>query len=127
MLPRAHAALEVDGWNPSVAEGVRLLGEVAMDELALSGMTLTAPPPRLERTAESWRLPRELSTLGVAGAHGEARTLRVNAIRGNDSVGRLVYERLTFEQIRVAAAVAGAARGSRGPGHRCGPPVPIRR
>lgn len=97
VLPRAHAALRSDGWNPWSPKGVRLLSEVAMDELALSGMTLTAPPPKLERTAESCAAAAsELSTLGIAGAHGEPEPLRVKAIR-RQRLGRLVYERLTFE------------------------------
>ena len=53
VLPRAHAALRSDGWNPRTPSGIRRLGEVVMDEVALSGMTLTAPPPTLERSAES--------------------------------------------------------------------------
>ena len=40
-----------------------------MDEAALTGMTLTAPPPKLERTEEACAAAaEELSTLG-AGAH----------------------------------------------------------
>jgi pimeloyl-ACP methyl ester carboxylesterase len=97
VLPRAHAALSSDGWNPWSPKGVRLLGEVAMDELALSGMTLMAPPPKLERTAASCAAAaEELSTLGVAGSHVAPEPLRVRAIR-RQRLGRLVYERLTFE------------------------------
>ena len=48
-----------------------------MDELALSGMTLTAPPPKLERSAGSCAAAaEELSTLGVAGAHAEPEPLQ---------------------------------------------------
>ena len=54
VLPRAHAALSNSGdWKPLSPNGVRQLGEVMLDELALSGMTLTAPPPKLERTMAS--------------------------------------------------------------------------
>jgi hypothetical protein len=97
VLPRAHAALRSDGWNPLSPNGIRLLGEVMMDEVALSGMTLTAPPPRLERSVQSCAAAaEELSTLGVAAAHAEPEPLQVRAIR-RQRFGRLVYERLTFE------------------------------
>jgi hypothetical protein len=97
VLPRAHTALSSDGWNPLSSSGIRLLGEVVMDELALSGMTLTAPPPKLERSVESCAdAAEELSTLGVAGAHAEPEPLQVKAIRRR-RFGRQLYERLTFE------------------------------
>jgi hypothetical protein len=68
-----------------------------MDEVALSGMTLTAPPPRLERSAESCAAAaEELSTLGVPQTHAEPEPLQVRTIR-RQRFGRLVYERLTFE------------------------------
>ncbi len=68
-----------------------------MDEVALSGMTLTAPPPRLERSAESCvAAAEELSTLGVAQAHADPEPLRVKAIR-RQRIGRLAYEQMTFE------------------------------
>lgn len=97
VLPRARAALRSDGWNPLSTSGIRLFGEVVMDEVALSGMTLTAPPPRLERSAESCAAAaEELSTLAVAAANAEPQPLQVRAIR-RQRFGRLVYERLTFE------------------------------
>src|SRR6185436_18915645 len=36
VLPRAHAALRSEGWNPLSPRGLRLLGEVVMDEAALT-------------------------------------------------------------------------------------------
>jgi len=75
---------------------MRLLGEVVMDEAALTGTTLTAPPPKLERTEQACTAAaEELSTLGV-GAHAEPEPLRVRAIR-RQRFGPLLYERLTFE------------------------------
>lgn len=97
VLPRAHAALRSEGWNPLSPGGIRLLGEVVMDEAALTGMMLPAPPPTLERSVESCTVAaEELSALGVAGAHTEPEPLRVKAIR-RQRFGHLVYERLTFE------------------------------
>jgi pimeloyl-ACP methyl ester carboxylesterase len=97
VLPRAHSGLRSDGWNPLSPHSIRLFGEVVMDEVALSGMTLAAPPPKLERSPESCTAAaEELSTLGVARAHAEPEPLRVTAIRRH-RFGRLVYERLTFE------------------------------
>ena len=41
VLPRAHTALRSSGdWKPLSPIGARQLGEVVLDELALSGMTL---------------------------------------------------------------------------------------
>jgi pimeloyl-ACP methyl ester carboxylesterase len=97
VLPRSQATLRSDGWNPLSPSGIRLLGEVVMDEVALSGMTLTAPPPRLERSVESCAVAaEELSTLGVAQANAEQEPLRVKAIRRR-RIGRLAYEKMTFE------------------------------
>ena len=83
VLPRAHAALKSSGdWKPLSPIGARQLGEVLLDELALSGMTLTAPPPRLERTLDSCAAAaEELSALGVERAHTDPEPLRVKSIR----------------------------------------------
>lgn len=98
VLPRAQAALRRSGdWNPASPRGIRLLGEVLFDELALTGMTLTAPPPTLERPLASCAAAAEdLSVLGVAQAHAAPEPLRIKAIRRH-RLGRLVYERLTFD------------------------------
>lgn len=97
VLPRAYAALRSDGWKPLSPSGIRCLGEVVMDEVALSGMTLTAPPPRLERSVESCEAAaEELSGLGVARAHAEPEPLQVRTIR-RQRLGRLAYDRLTFK------------------------------
>jgi pimeloyl-ACP methyl ester carboxylesterase len=68
-----------------------------LDELALSGMTLTAPPPRLERTLASCQAAAdELSALGVERAHTSPEPLTVKSIRRR-RLGRLTYEKLTFD------------------------------
>jgi pimeloyl-ACP methyl ester carboxylesterase len=98
VLPRAHAAVSAsDDWSPLSRKGSRLLGEVVLDELALSGMTLAAPPPRLERSVESCAdAGAELAALGVAGANADPHPLQIGSIRGQ-RFGRQIYERLTFE------------------------------
>ena len=98
VLPRAHAAVtKSEDWNPLSAAGARQFGEVVADELALTGFTLTAPPPRLERSAASCAdAADELSTLGVAGAHREPDRLQVRRVRRR-RFGRQRYEQLTFE------------------------------
>jgi len=98
VLPRAHAALRSSGdWKPLSPAGARQLGEVMLDELALSGMTLTAPPPRLERTLASCQAAAdELSALGVQRAHTNPEPLAVKSIRRR-RLGRLTYEKLTFD------------------------------
>src|SRR6187200_2794620 len=91
VLPRAHAALRSEGWNPRSPSGVRLLAEVLLDEA-----TLTAPPPKLERHEEACAAAAaELSELGV-GAHADPEPLYPRAIR-RQRFERLVYERLTFD------------------------------
>jgi pimeloyl-ACP methyl ester carboxylesterase len=86
-----------DDWNPLSPSGARQLGEVVLDEVALTGMTLTAPPPRLERSLESCKAAAEaLSALSVAQTHAEPDSLRVTGIRRH-RIGRLAYEQMTFE------------------------------
>ena len=97
VLPRAHAAVAGSGdWNPLSMSGARQLGEVVLDELALSGMTLTAPPPKLERSVDSCRAAAdELSGVGLVGAHSEPMPLQVESVRRR-RWGRQTYEQLTF-------------------------------
>ena len=79
---------ESGDWNPLSPARDRQLGEVVLDELAVSGMTLTAPPPRLERSVEYCAAAAaELAALGVAGAHTDPEPLQVKAIRRRRSVG----------------------------------------
>lgn len=111
VLPRAHAAVrEPGGWNPVSWKGIRQLGEVALDELALTGMTLTAPPPKLERSVDSCAAAAEkLSLLGAAGVHVEPDPLQPNSIRRR-RFGRNRYERVVFEhdpQLPVPLAAEG--------------------
>jgi pimeloyl-ACP methyl ester carboxylesterase len=98
VVPRTHAALRRSGdWNPVSSRGARQFGEVMLDELALSGMTLTAPPPRLERTLDSCAAAaEELSELGVDRAHTAPEPLRERSIRRR-RLGGLSYEKLTFD------------------------------
>ncbi|MCT7659105.1 alpha/beta hydrolase [Mycobacterium deserti] len=97
VVPRAHAAVsESDDWSLSL-RGARQLGEVVLDELALTGFTLTSAPPKLERSAASCAAAaEELSRLGVAGANLEPDPLRVKSVR-HRRFQRLRYEQLTFE------------------------------
>ncbi|KUI09665.1 esterase [Mycolicibacterium acapulense] len=98
VVPRAHAAVAGPGdWKPLSRSGARQLGEVVLDELALTGMTLTAPPPRLERTVESCAAAsEELEGLGMGGVHVEPDALRPRMIR-HRRFGRSRYEQLSFE------------------------------
>lgn len=98
LLPRVYAAVAADGdWNPLSPSGIRRFGEVALDELALTGMTLTAAPPKLERSVDSCAdAEAELSSRGVAGAHADPEPLRVRSCRQR-RYGRQAYERLSFD------------------------------
>jgi hypothetical protein len=117
-LPRARAALRSSGdWEPLSSIGARQLGEVMLDELALSGMTLTAPPPKLARTLESCEAAaEELSALGVERAHTTPEPLKVKSIRRN-RLGRLTYEKLKFDH-EPALPHSLAAAGLGGPAPR---------
>jgi len=123
VLPRAHAALSSSGdWKPLSPNGIRQLGEVMLDELALSGMTLTAPPPKLERTVASCEAAAdELSALGVERAHAAPEPLKVRSIRRR-RLGRLTYERLKFEHepaLPDSLARAGLAGPATAIAHLC--------
>ncbi|MCV7300593.1 alpha/beta hydrolase [Mycobacterium barrassiae] len=98
VLPRAHAAAAgSDDWKPVSRRGARQLGEVVLDELALSGMTLTAPPPKLERTVDACTAAAdELSGLTVVEANAEPEPLRVKSVRRR-RIGRLAYEQVRFD------------------------------
>jgi pimeloyl-ACP methyl ester carboxylesterase len=98
VIPRAHSAVSASGdWNLLSRAGARQFGEVMLDELALTGFTLTAPPPQVERSAESCvEAADELSALGGAGVHREPDPLQVRSIRRR-RFGRQRYEQLTFE------------------------------
>lgn len=123
VLPRARAALRSSGdWNPLSPIGVRQFGEVMLDELALSGMTLTAPPPKLERTLSSCSAAaEELSALGVKGAHTAPEPLQVKSVR-HRRLGRVTYEKLSFEHQPVlpnSLAVAGLGGPATAVAHLC--------
>jgi pimeloyl-ACP methyl ester carboxylesterase len=123
VLPRAHAALRNSGdWEPLSPTGARQLGEVVLDELALSGMTLTAPPPKLERTVQSCEAAaEELSGLGVEHAHTAPEPLKVSSIR-RARLGRLTYEKLKFEHdplLPASLAAAGLGGPATAVAHLC--------
>jgi hypothetical protein len=102
--------------------GARQLSEVILDELALSGMTLTAPPPKLERTIQSCEAAaEELSALGVERAHTAPEPLEVRSIRRH-RLGRLTYERLTYQHEPVlppSLAAAGLGGPATAVAHLC--------
>lgn len=69
VLPRAVDALwQSDGWSPTSPRAMRQLGEVALDELVLTGMSVmggrvAASPRPMESYVPA---AEELSALGVA-------------------------------------------------------------
>lgn len=97
IAPRSVGALRgADDWNALSARGVRQLSEVALDELVVTGMTLLAPPPQLDKpVVEYAAAAQELAALGVTGAHTTPEPLQVSRIRQH-RFGRLAYERLTY-------------------------------
>lgn len=96
VVPRAHAALREDDWKPVSVGGVRQLGEVVLDELALTGMTLAAPPPKLERSLDSCVTVAQQLSPSSSAVHAEPDPLQPTAIRRR-RFGRDRYEQLVFE------------------------------
>ncbi len=98
VVPRAHAAVaESADWRAASPAGARQFGEVVLDELALTGMTLTAPPPKLERSPDSCAAAaEELTALPVGELHREPDPLRVRATRRR-RFGPQVYQQVTFD------------------------------
>lgn len=98
VLPRAHRAVTRSGrWDPLSWSDIRQLGEVALDELALTGMTLTAPPPMLERSAGSCApAAAEVAALGVGGANAAPDPVAVKSLERR-RFGRRSYEQMTFD------------------------------
>ena len=131
VLPRAHAALRNSGdWKPLSPTGARQLGEVMLDELALSGMTLTAPPPgssaHLPRVR---RRPTSSRRWGSNGHIPSPEPLAVKSIRRR-RLGRLTYEKLKFDHEPTLPRLACRLSGSAGPRPRsrtCAEPATSRR
>lgn len=98
VLPRSVDALRRSSeWRASSPRGVRQLGEVAVDELTLTAMTLLAPAPTLSRPLSACApAADELSALGIDAAHTDPEPLRPRGVR-RYRFGRLPYERLTFD------------------------------
>jgi dienelactone hydrolase len=98
VLPRSVGALTGSGdWNPLSIDGLRQLGEVALDELVVTGMTLTGPPPQLPRPLSDYeRAAGELGGLGIDGAHHSPDPLQIKHIRPR-RFGALTFEELTFD------------------------------
>ena len=98
VLPRSLTALQrADDWNPLSGRGLRQVAEVALDELVVTGMALTSPPPRLDRPVEDYaEVAAELAALGVSGVHRDPEPLQVSGIRPVDA-GVLSYERMSYD------------------------------
>lgn len=98
VLPRSVGALTGSGdWDWLSGKGLRQLGEVALDELVVTGMTLTGPPPQLPRPLEAYQdAADELGALGIAGAHRAPEPLQARSIETR-SFGALRFEELSFE------------------------------
>lgn len=97
VLPRSLGALTESGdWNALSLTGLRQLGEVALDELVVTGMTLTGPPPQLPRPLGDYAAAaEELGALGIDGAHREPVPLQVTDIEQR-RFGAMTFEELSF-------------------------------
>lgn len=97
VLPRSVQALSVSpDWALASPRGMRQLGEVLLDELTLTGMTLFAPAPVLARPmSECASAAEELSGLSIEAAHTAPNPLQVAAVRRRRLAG-LTVEQLSF-------------------------------
>ena len=103
MLPRSIGALWGE-WNPLSISGIRQFGEVTLDELVVTGMTLTGPPPQLPRPVGAYEpAAGELAALGIDGAHVMPEPARVTDIEPR-RFGALAYQEGTFEHEPVMPA-----------------------
>jgi pimeloyl-ACP methyl ester carboxylesterase len=118
VVPRTVAGLnESTGWVPASRRGVRQFGEVMLDELALSGFSLLGGnlTEQVRPLAECEPAAEELAELGIDRAHADPAPLRATAVQRR-RVGRLAYERMTFEhdpklpKTLEAAGLGGPAR-----------------
>src|ERR1700753_1935515 len=118
LVPRTVAGLnESTGWVPASPRGVRQFGEVMLDELALRGFSLLGGnlTERVRPLAECEPAAEELAELGIDRAHADPAPLRATAVQRR-RVGRLAYERMTFEhdpalpKTLEAAGLGGPAR-----------------
>ncbi|MCV7426301.1 alpha/beta hydrolase [Mycobacterium montefiorense] len=124
VLPRTVAGLnESTGWDPFSRRGARQFGEVMLDELVLSGFSLLSGDLTKDVRPLSACAPaaEELSTLGIDGAHAAPKPLRATSIRRH-RIGRLAYERMTFEhdpQLPETLAAEGLSGPARAVVHLC--------
>ncbi|OBF25878.1 hypothetical protein A5724_03990 [Mycobacterium sp. ACS1612] len=94
--PETNSALRFEDWNPLSRNGARVLGEVLLDEMALTGMKLAAPPPKPECSEQACAATADEPAALSTGAHGDPEPLCVKSIR-ELRFGALRYERLAFE------------------------------
>lgn len=97
VLPRSADALSgTAGWTPWSPRGLRQLGEVALDELVVTGMTLAAPPPSLRSDASGYGAVAEaLTAAGLPAAYPDPDPLQVSSVRRR-MAGRFTFEELTY-------------------------------
>ncbi|MGV0907265.1 alpha/beta hydrolase [Mycobacterium novum] len=97
VLPRSVRSLRgAPDWAPGSRRGMRQLGEVLLDELTLTGMTLLAPTPVLARPLSACGpAAQELAGLGIDAAHTAPNPLRLSGSRRRRLAG-LTFEQLSF-------------------------------
>jgi len=98
VLPRSLDALRQSAeWRGASPAAARQLGEIMVDELTLTAMTLLAPAPTLARPLSACvPAAEELAALGIDAAHAEPEPLQARTIQRH-RFGRVCYERLTFD------------------------------
>jgi hypothetical protein len=115
VLPRSADALTGSAtWDALSAAGIRQFGEVALDELVLTAMTLSGPGPRLRRPVSTCAAAaEEFAGRTTAQLHAPPNPLQVKRIE-RQWVAGLAYERLTYDHDPMLPSAL-AADGLGGP------------
>lgn len=98
VLPRSADALTGSAaWDGLSVAGVRQFGEVALDELVLTAMTLSGPGPRLRRPVSTCAAAaEEFAGHTPAELHAPPNPLQIRRIQ-RQWVAGLAYERITYD------------------------------
>jgi pimeloyl-ACP methyl ester carboxylesterase len=99
VLPRTFSGLiESTEWSPGTRRAARQFGEVMLDEFALAAFSVlgAGAEATLRPLSACATAAEELSRLGIDEAHADPAPLKVASTRRH-RIGRLSYERMTFQ------------------------------
>ena len=116
---------QANNWTGRTARGLRQLGEVALDELVVTGMTLTAPPPACTPRSDLSPGGRRADPTG----HGRAATpkpepLQIRTFAG-ECWGRIRLRRVSYERPATAGLFRRTGRTHRRSATSCDPTLGV--